>query len=66
MTMQTVKLVRVRFFPRALRRKGHLVEVVLPKYDSMDLSVLDELQEAPRELYSYFDGEWHRNRVWTG
>lgn len=54
------------YFHRALRRKGGLVEVILPKYASLDMSVLDDLQEASRELYSYFDGEWHRNKVWTG
>jgi len=51
---------------RALRRKGHLVEIILPKYASMDLSVVDNLKDIRADLYINFGGNWHKNRIWTG
>ncbi|KAG6554096.1 hypothetical protein Mapa_004011 [Marchantia paleacea] len=50
----------------ALRKKGHLVEVILPKYASADLSCLSNVKEINSDLYSYFGGEWHKNKIWTG
>ncbi|KAF3439141.1 hypothetical protein FNV43_RR17416 [Rhamnella rubrinervis] len=51
---------------RALQRKGHLVEVILPKYASLDLDEVQGLREIEAESYSYFDGQLHGNRIWTG
>ncbi|XP_021273836.1 probable starch synthase 4, chloroplastic/amyloplastic isoform X5 [Herrania umbratica] len=50
----------------ALQRKGHLVEVILPKYASLDLDEVQGLREIEAESYSYFNGELHGNRIWTG
>eukprot|EP00850_Spirogloea_muscicola_P010139 SM000058S18569 [mRNA] locus=s58:650359:657899:+ [translate_table: standard] len=46
---------------KALQTNGHLVEVILPKYDCMDYS-----RAMDYDLMSYFDGAWHHNRVWQG
>ncbi|XVE86920.1 hypothetical protein DITRI_Ditri18aG0074200 [Diplodiscus trichospermus] len=51
---------------RALQRKGHLVEVILPKYASLDLDEVQGLREIEAESYSYFNGQLHGNRIWTG
>ncbi|XP_004288304.1 PREDICTED: probable starch synthase 4, chloroplastic/amyloplastic [Fragaria vesca subsp. vesca] len=51
---------------RALQRKGHLVEVILPKYSSLDLDEVHGLQEIEAESFSYFNGQLHGNRIWTG
>lgn len=51
---------------KALQKRGHLVEIILPKYDCMqydhirDLRVLDVLVE------SYFDGQLFKNKIWVG
>ncbi|XWS33422.1 hypothetical protein CRYUN_Cryun22dG0081200 [Craigia yunnanensis] len=50
----------------ALQRKGHLVEVILPKYASLDLDEVQGLREIEVESYSYFNGQLHGNRIWTG
>lgn len=50
----------------ALQRKGHLVEVILPKYAIMDLDEVQGLREIKAEFYSYFNGQQHGNKIWTG
>ncbi|KAK2656693.1 hypothetical protein Ddye_009745 [Dipteronia dyeriana] len=50
----------------ALQRKGHLVEVILPKYASLDLDGVQGLREIEAESYSYFNGQLHGNKFWTG
>ncbi|KAJ4714627.1 Starch synthase, chloroplastic/amyloplastic [Melia azedarach] len=50
----------------ALQRKGHVVEVILPKYACMDLDGVQGLREIEAESYSYFNGQLHGNRIWTG
>ncbi|KAL2643241.1 hypothetical protein R1flu_010828 [Riccia fluitans] len=50
----------------ALRKKGHMVEVIMPKYASADLSCLSNVREMNTDLYSYFGEEWHKNKLWTG
>ncbi|GKU98730.1 hypothetical protein SLEP1_g11691 [Rubroshorea leprosula] len=50
----------------ALQRKGHLVEVILPKYPNLDLDEVEGLQEMEAESYSYFNGQLHGNKIWTG
>ncbi|XP_022740360.1 probable starch synthase 4, chloroplastic/amyloplastic isoform X2 [Durio zibethinus] len=49
-----------------LQRKGHLVEVILPKYASLDLDEVQGLREVEAESYSYFNGQLHGNKIWTG
>ncbi|XP_031385466.1 probable starch synthase 4, chloroplastic/amyloplastic isoform X2 [Punica granatum] len=51
---------------RALQRKGHMVEVILPKYASLDLDKVEGLREIKAESYSYFNGQLRGNRIWTG
>nr|ACD13787.1 starch synthase V precursor [Lotus japonicus] len=51
---------------RALQRKGHLVEVILPKYACLNLAEVQGLREVNAVAYSYFDGQLHGNRIWTG
>ncbi|KAJ8567394.1 hypothetical protein K7X08_019602 [Anisodus acutangulus] len=51
---------------RALQRKGNLVEVILPKYASLNLNEVHGLREVEAEFHSYFDGQLHGNRIWTG
>ncbi|CAM6101353.1 unnamed protein product [Calypogeia fissa] len=51
---------------KALQKKGHLVEIILPKYDCMDYSRIKNLKVLDVELYSYFDGQTHKNKIWHG
>ncbi|KAL1315730.1 hypothetical protein AAHE18_15G006700 [Arachis hypogaea] len=51
---------------RALQRKGHLVEVIMPKYASLNLDEVQGLRKLTIEAYSYFNGQLHENRIWTG
>ncbi|KAG4388611.1 hypothetical protein AAZX31_09G185700 [Glycine max] len=51
---------------RALHRKGHLVELILPKYASLNLDGVQGLHEVNVEVTSYFNGQLHGNRIWTG
>ncbi|ESR39426.1 glyco-transf 5 domain-containing protein [Citrus sinensis] len=50
----------------ALQRKGHLVEVILPKYACMNLDGVQGLREIKAECYSYFNGQLHANKIWIG
>ncbi|XP_038697626.1 probable starch synthase 4, chloroplastic/amyloplastic isoform X3 [Tripterygium wilfordii] len=50
----------------ALQKKGHLVEVILPKYASLILDEVQGLREIEAESFSYFNGQLHGNRIWTG
>ncbi|KAI3987572.1 hypothetical protein MKX01_021484 [Papaver californicum] len=49
-----------------LQENGNLVEVILPKYASLDLDGVQGLRATKAEFYSYFDGSWHGNKIWTG
>ncbi|KAL3526942.1 hypothetical protein ACH5RR_011598 [Cinchona calisaya] len=51
---------------RALQRKGNIVEVILPKYACLNLDEVQGLREVDAELYSFFNGQLHANRIWTG
>ncbi|KAL0863181.1 hypothetical protein Bca101_042299 [Brassica carinata] len=50
----------------ALQRKGYLVEVILPKYSTLDLDEVEGLREIEADAYSYFNGQLHANRIWNG
>ncbi|KAM0057773.1 putative starch synthase, catalytic domain-containing protein [Helianthus debilis subsp. tardiflorus] len=49
-----------------LQRHGNLVEVILPMYATLNLESINSLREIKAEFFSYFDGQLHRNRIWTG
>lgn len=51
---------------KALQRKGHLVEIVLPKYDCMQCERISDLKSLDAEVNSYFDGQLFKNKIWTG
>ncbi|KAH6759912.1 UDP-Glycosyltransferase superfamily protein [Perilla frutescens var. frutescens] len=50
----------------ALQRKGNLVEVILPKYACLNLDEVHGLRKVEAEFYSYFNGQLHGNKIWTG
>uniref|UniRef100_A0A0D3BEN7 starch synthase n=1 Tax=Brassica oleracea var. oleracea TaxID=109376 RepID=A0A0D3BEN7_BRAOL len=50
----------------ALQGKGYLVEVILPKYSTLDLDEVEGLREIEADAYSYFNGQLHANRIWNG
>ncbi|OVA00420.1 Glycosyl transferase [Macleaya cordata] len=51
---------------KALQKKGHLVEVVLPKYDCMQNERIGDMRALDLVLESYFDGRLYKNKVWVG
>ncbi|KMZ74748.1 Starch synthase [Zostera marina] len=51
---------------KALQRRGHLVEVILPKYDCMQIGEIDNLQILDVVIESYFDGHLFKNKIWFG
>ncbi|KAK4440134.1 putative starch synthase 4, chloroplastic/amyloplastic [Sesamum alatum] len=51
---------------KALQKKGHLVEIVLPKYDSMRYDLIQDLKVLDAPIESYFDGRLFKNRIWVG
>ncbi|KAG6527586.1 probable starch synthase 4, chloroplastic/amyloplastic isoform X2 [Zingiber officinale] len=51
---------------KALQRKGHLVEIVLPKYDYIQYDLIADLKALDVVIESYFDGQLFRNKIWVG
>ncbi|XP_073283342.1 probable starch synthase 4, chloroplastic/amyloplastic isoform X3 [Primulina huaijiensis] len=51
---------------RSLQRRGNIVEVILPKYACIRLDEVQGLREIQAEFYSYYNGQLHGNRIWTG
>ncbi|KAM1592686.1 hypothetical protein EV2_037580 [Malus domestica] len=51
---------------KALQKKGHLVEIILPKYDCMQYDRVPDLMALDVVLESYFDGRLFKNKVWVG
>ncbi|KAG0459992.1 hypothetical protein HPP92_023120 [Vanilla planifolia] len=51
---------------KALQRKGHLVEIVLPKYDCLQDDHISDLKILDVAMESYFDGQLFRNKIWVG
>lgn len=51
---------------RELSWKGHDVDVILPKYDCMNLNDVSDLHIDFFNMLSFFEGEWHSNHVWVG
>ncbi|XP_041994203.1 probable starch synthase 4, chloroplastic/amyloplastic [Salvia splendens] len=51
---------------KALHRKGHLVEIVLPKYDCMQYETIQDLKVLDMPVESYFDRQLFKNKIWVG
>ncbi|CAA3001781.1 probable starch synthase 4, chloroplastic amyloplastic [Olea europaea subsp. europaea] len=51
---------------KALQKKGHLVEIVLPKYDCARYQLVQDLKALNVPVESYFDGRLYKNKIWTG
>ncbi|XP_064955787.1 probable starch synthase 4, chloroplastic/amyloplastic [Musa acuminata AAA Group] len=51
---------------KALQRKGHLVEIILPKYDCMEHDLITDLKALDVVVESYFDGQTFKNKIWIG
>ncbi|CAI9087927.1 OLC1v1022130C1 [Oldenlandia corymbosa var. corymbosa] len=51
---------------KALQQRGHLVEVILPKYDCMQYELIKDLRVLDVVIESFFDGQLFENRIWTG
>ncbi|KAH0467281.1 hypothetical protein IEQ34_004519 [Dendrobium chrysotoxum] len=51
---------------KALQRKGHLVEIVLPKYDCLQEDQITELKALDVAVESFFDGQLFKNKIWVG
>ncbi|CAL5409157.1 unnamed protein product [Camellia sinensis] len=51
---------------KALQKRGHLVEIVLPKYDCMQYECIRDLRALDVVVESYFDGRLFKNKVWVG
>lgn len=51
---------------KALQQKGHLVEIVLPKYDCMQYEHVQDLRGLDMMLESFFEGRMFKNKVWVG
>ncbi|KAL1196438.1 putative starch synthase 4, chloroplastic/amyloplastic [Cardamine amara subsp. amara] len=49
-----------------LQGEGYLVEVILPKYSTLDMDEIEGLQEIEADAYSYYNGQLHANRIWNG
>ncbi|KAI4372045.1 hypothetical protein MLD38_010330 [Melastoma candidum] len=51
---------------KSLQKRGHLVEIVLPKYDCMQYDRIHDLKAMDAVVESYFDGRLYRNKIWAG
>ncbi|KAK8457355.1 hypothetical protein SEVIR_3G171300v4 [Setaria viridis] len=51
---------------KALQKKGHLVEIILPKYDCMQHNQINNLKVLDVVVQSYFEGNTFANKIWTG
>lgn len=51
---------------RELHREGHQVEVIIPKYDTLDVAPIDDLEVFQGDLEVEFEGKRCQNTVWRG
>ncbi|KAJ0018016.1 hypothetical protein Pint_10039 [Pistacia integerrima] len=51
---------------KALQKRGHLVEIVLPKYDCMQYDRVVNMRALDVVVESYFDGRLFKNKIWVG
>lgn len=50
---------------RETQKGGHLVEVIIPKYDSIDYSQLHHLRPEYRDLWSFDGSSQYHNTIWS-
>ncbi|KAF5752761.1 starch synthase 4 chloroplastic/amyloplastic isoform X2 [Tripterygium wilfordii] len=50
---------------KALQKRGHLVEIILPKYDCVQYDRIRDLRVLNVEVESYFDGKLFKNKIWV-
>ncbi len=46
--------------------QGHTVEMILPKYDCLLQREIEDFKVCHENLNTYYDGIWHRVKVWQG
>ncbi|KAI3410326.1 uncharacterized protein J3R85_018810 [Psidium guajava] len=51
---------------KALQKRGHHVEIIVPKYDCMQYDRMLDLRALDAVVESYFDGRLYKNKVWVG
>lgn len=51
---------------RELSWKGHDIDIIIPKYDCMDIKLIRDMNIETQELKSFYQGEWYSNTVWMG
>jgi starch synthase len=51
---------------KELIQKGHLVDIIIPKYDCMDDSVIKNLKIVNADLKTYYEGKYESSTVWQG
>ncbi|KAL5731895.1 putative starch synthase 4 [Ranunculus cassubicifolius] len=51
---------------KALQKRGHLVEIIIPKYDCMQYDRVSNFRALDVVVQSYFDGRLHNNKIWVG
>ncbi|KAF1888421.1 hypothetical protein Lal_00011191 [Lupinus albus] len=51
---------------KALQKKGHLVEIVLPKYDCIQYDRIRDFRALDVMIESYFDGQLFKNKIYVG
>jgi len=51
---------------RELVAHGNDVEVILPKYDVTEWDQVEGLKVIEENLMSFYDGQLHRNTIWSG
>lgn len=50
---------------KELQRQGHQVQVIMPKYDTIDYNKIRDLRVYYRDLWSYDGSERYHNTVWA-
>lgn len=49
-----------------LSRKGHDVDIIIPKYDCINTMEIRDFSVHTPEFLSYYDGKWFSNTIWMG
>ncbi len=50
---------------KELQREGHTVQILLPKYDTINYNLLQNLQVYYRDLWSYDGEHCYNNTIWS-
>ncbi|XP_021904693.1 probable starch synthase 4, chloroplastic/amyloplastic isoform X2 [Carica papaya] len=51
---------------KALQKRGHLLEIIIPKYDCVQYDRIRDLRALDMVVESYFDGRLFQNKIWVG